>query len=71
MKVYIEIEDNGVGINAEKLPMLLSENRRDKSVGLLNIHHRLLRLYARGLEISSIEGKGTCVKIIIPEGGRK
>ncbi|MFT5871821.1 MAG: two-component system LytT family sensor kinase [Clostridium sp.] len=68
--IYIEIEDNGVGINAEKLPMLLSGNRSDKSVGLLNIHHRLLRLYGRGLEISSIEGQGTCVKIMIPEGGR-
>ncbi|MCB2299139.1 sensor histidine kinase [Clostridium tagluense] len=68
---YIEIQDDGVGINGEKLEMLLSENRTDKSVGLLNIHHRLLRLYGRGLEISSIEGKGTWVKIMIPKGGRK
>ncbi len=67
----IEIEDDGVGIDDEKLAMILSEDRGDKSVGLLNIHYRLLRLYGRGLEISSIEGKGTCVKIMIPEGGRK
>jgi Putative regulator of cell autolysis len=68
---YLEIEDDGVGIDNEKLAMILSENRSDKSVGLLNIHYRLLRLYGRGLEISSIEGQGTCVKIMIPEGGRK
>ncbi len=69
--IYIEIEDDGVGIDDEKLAMILSENRSDKSVGLLNIHYRLLRLYGRGLEISSMKGQGTCVKIMIPEGGRK
>jgi len=64
---YIEIEDDGVGINDEKLAMLLSEERKDKSVGLLNIKNRLLRLYGIGINISSQVGLGTCVKLVIPE----
>jgi len=64
---YIEIQDDGVGINSEKLVMLLTEERTDQGVGLLNIHNRLLRLYGRGLNISSEVGQGTCVKIVIPE----
>ncbi|MBU3144373.1 sensor histidine kinase [Clostridium sp. CF012] len=64
----IEIEDDGVGIHGEILAMILSEERLDKGVGLLNIHHRLLRLYGRGLDISSQVGRGTCVRLVIPEG---
>jgi two-component system LytT family sensor kinase len=67
--IGFEIEDDGIGIQGEKLAVLLSEERKDQTVGLLNIHHRLLRLYGRGLEISSVVGVGTCVKIVIPEGG--
>ncbi|HEY5586650.1 MAG TPA: histidine kinase [Ruminiclostridium sp.] len=64
---YIEIRDDGVGIDSGKLAMLLSEDRIEQGVGLLNIHNRLLRLYGRGLDISSEVGQGTCVKIVIPE----
>jgi len=64
---YIEIRDDGVGIDSEKLAMLLNEDRVEQGVGLLNIHNRLLRLYGRGLDISSEVGQGTCVKIVIPE----
>ena len=69
--IYIEIEDDGVGIDGEKLAMLLNEEKIDQSVGLLNIHHRLLRLYGRGLDISSEVGRGTCIRIIIPEVGKQ
>lgn len=63
----MEIEDDGVGMDGEKLAMLLNEEKTGQGVGLLNIHHRLLRLYDRGLNISSETGRGTCVKIVIPE----
>ncbi len=66
--IDIEIKDDGVGIENEKLNSILNENRKSEGVGLLNIHHRLLRLYGRGLEITSKEGEGTCVRLIIPEG---
>lgn len=66
--IGIEIEDDGIGIEGEKLAFLMSEKRKDQGVGLLNIHHRLLRLYGRGLEISSEVGRGTRVRLVIPEG---
>ena len=63
--IYIEIEDDGPGINGEKLAVLLNGFGTDRGVGLLNIHNRLLKLYGRGLEISSEPGR-TCVKLLIP-----
>ena len=65
--IGIEIEDDGIGIEGEKLALLLSGKRKFQGVGLLNIHHRLLRLYGRGLDISSEVGRGTCVRLVIPE----
>jgi sensor histidine kinase YesM len=64
--VNIEIEDDGVGIKGEKLAELFSGNDIDQRVGLTNIHNRLLKLYGRGLEISSEPGR-TCVNLLIPE----
>ena len=64
--ITIEIEDDGIGIKADKRATLLDGSSRGKGVGLLNIHNRLLKLYGKGLEISSTEGH-TCVKISIPE----
>jgi sensor histidine kinase YesM len=65
--IYIEIEDDGVGISEDKLVTILSETGEGQGVGLLNIHNRLLKLYGWGLEINSEPGQ-TCVKLIIPEG---
>ncbi|MBC8015819.1 MAG: histidine kinase [Sporomusaceae bacterium] len=65
--ISIEIEDDGVGIEGEKLARLLSDKSKEQGVGLLNIHHRLLRLYGRGLEIRSEVGHGTCVRLVIPK----
>lgn len=65
-EVCIEIKDDGIGMDAKKLEMILTEERLEQGVGLLNIQHRLQRLYGRGLEIMSEEGVGTCVKFIIP-----
>ncbi len=64
--ICIEIEDDGVGISSEKLAKLLNESDTEQGVGLFNIHSRLIKLYGRGLEISSKAGH-TCVKISIPE----
>lgn len=61
--VRVEIEDDGIGIDEEKLALLLSEKRKDQGVGLL-------RLYGRGLDISSEVGHGTCVRLVVPEGGK-
>lgn len=65
---YIEIEDDGVGISGEKLSEILKAEGIGQGVGILNIHNRLIKLYGRGLEISSEAGH-TCVKIML-RGGR-
>lgn len=68
--IHIEIEDDGAGINGEKLAGLLNRHGLDNGVGLLNIHNRLLKLYGKGLDISSRPGY-TCVKLTIPDAVRQ
>jgi len=69
--IYLEIRDDGIGMKKEKIATLLAEDGIGQGVGLLNIHHRLLRLYGKGLDISSQVGIGTLVKLVIPEGRKK
>lgn len=66
--IRIEVEDDGMGIEAGKLVLLLDNERNEQGVGLLNIHNRLLNLYGKGLEVRSDEGVGTCVIMMIPKG---
>jgi sensor histidine kinase YesM len=65
--IRIEVEDDGVGISGEKLAVFLDGTSTKQGVGLLNIHNRLLKIYGRGLEISSEPGH-TRVILSIPEG---
>ena len=60
----IEIEDNGVGISEEKLPHVYVEG-----IGLSNVRERLRVLYGAdfNLDIDSHEGKGTTIKIDVPQ----
>lgn len=69
--ILIEIEDDGIGISDEKQADLLRDGRPDRGVGLLNIHHRLQRLYGRGLEISSTVGTGTVIRLVLPDRRKK
>lgn len=64
--VKITVEDNGVGIPPEKLKNILDET--NSSIGLTNVHNRLLNAYGadNGLKIESKKGKGTKVWMIIP-----
>jgi two-component system LytT family sensor kinase len=63
-RLFIEIEDNGVGISEEKLPHVYVEG-----IGLSNVRERLRVLYGTDfqLEIESHEGKGTTIKINVPQ----
>ena len=70
-RILIEICDDGMGIDEEKLESLLDDGGADQRVGLINIHHRLLKLYGRGLEITGRPEGGTCVRIALPKGGSK
>jgi two-component system LytT family sensor kinase len=63
-RLYIEIEDNGVGISEEKMPHVYVEG-----IGLSNVRERLRVLYGTDflLQIHSHEGQGTLIRIEIPE----
>lgn len=64
--VIITIEDNGCGIEKERMKNILEE--KNGSVGLLNVHKRLINAYGpeSGLKISSKQDKGTKVWMTIP-----
>lgn len=64
--VLIMVEDDGVGISKELVPILLEGTAEENGVGLRNIQRRLLIHYNTKLEIQSYEGIGTVVKTIIP-----
>jgi two-component system sensor histidine kinase YesM len=74
-KVYIIVEDNGLGILPERLAeinhRMQSEKAlsKDKHIGLENVDRRLKHLYGDGygLIVQSEAGKGTSVTITIPK----
>ncbi|HEX3037794.1 MAG TPA: histidine kinase N-terminal 7TM domain-containing protein [Oscillospiraceae bacterium] len=59
-----EIQDDGVGIEAERISALLKGNDNQQGIGIINIHKRLLHYYGDGLHISG--NRGTCVSFRIP-----
>ena len=63
-RLFMEIEDNGVGISEEKMPHVYVEG-----IGLSNVRERLRVLYGADfkLEIESREGQGTRIRIDVPE----
>ncbi|MGG3281284.1 hybrid sensor histidine kinase/response regulator [Paenibacillus solani] len=65
-QISISIMDNGVGMSEDKVHSLLSAATDTASVGLRNIHARLLTLYGKGLQIESEPGKGTLVSFEVP-----
>ena len=63
-RLYIEIEDNGVGISSERLGEVYGGG-----IGISNVHERLRLLYGDQfkMDIRSEEGQGTQIHIEIPE----
>ena len=70
--LHILVEDNGRGMEKNKLHSLqLSLNRDeapDESIGLVNVNQRIQLFYGEsyGLQISSTPGKGTRIEILLP-----
>ncbi|AUO06052.1 lysis regulatory protein [Paenibacillus jamilae] len=63
----VSVTDDGVGIPPERLQQLLSEEHVSSSVGLRNIHRRLIHMYGEGLRIESNPMQGTTVSFRVPE----
>jgi len=61
----VEVRDTGVGIQPERLTEIFLGTMQD-SIGLANIHARLVYLYGKGLDIQSTPGEGTVVRCEIP-----
>jgi two-component system LytT family sensor kinase len=60
----IEVNDDGLGMNEERLSTALGEG-----IGLSNVNERLRVIYGEGygLKLSSVPGHGTSARIEIPE----
>ncbi len=63
----IEVEDDGIGMDAVTLECVFSKDQEGECVGLRNINNRLEYLYGCELSIVSSAESGTCVRIVIPE----
>ena len=73
-----EVSDNGPGIPEKEQAILLldEDSARRRGVGLRNVNERLRVVYGSNyqLQLDSLPGEGTCVRIAIPElseGARK
>lgn len=71
--IYIEVQDNGLGMTQDEVDLLLTEKKHQvrkhgSGVGLINVHNRIkLRFGAEyGLEIESYPDEGTTVRIHLP-----
>jgi len=69
-RLYVDVHDNGVGMNPEQPSEMISGKQQRGAtggVGLRNIQARLLTLYGTGLHIESGKnGEGTTVSFSIP-----
>jgi two-component system LytT family sensor kinase len=63
-RLTIEVSDDGVGIPVERQSEVL-----DSGIGIRNVHERLKVLYGQdfSFQIDSVPGKGTAIRLEIPE----
>lgn len=69
--MYLSVEDNGVGMDAETAKKILT--RKSKGYGVRNVNERIKLMYGAqyGLIIESKEGEGTKITVKIPVVIRK
>lgn len=77
--VYIQVEDNGVGMTKETRDRLLDTTQstiqskgHSTGLGLMNVRERLRHYnHQMTFDIVSNQGKGTCIKITLPLNTKK
>lgn len=67
-KLAFYIEDNGTGVDIERINYILEGNENKSGYGIKNVNERIKLKYGQqyGLYYSNLEGEGTRVKVIIP-----
>lgn len=71
--LFIEVEDNGLGMQKEQVESLLTDGTRTRSkgsgIGIRNVHQRIQLYFGTeyGLEILSEPDEGTMVRIHLPK----
>lgn len=65
-QIYVQVIDNGIGIQKHILNDLATSKLESSGVGLTNINRRLLNCYGVTLDISSTENMGTTITFCIP-----
>jgi sensor histidine kinase YesM len=63
--IHIEVWDNGVGMEPDKISNLLNEPNDSQGIGLKNVHERLTKIYGQGLTIDSSPNHWTRVCFIL------
>ena len=64
--VKIGVQDNGEGVDQEKVHSLLCGEQKNRGVGLANINERLIKLYGTELHVENRAEGGTDVFMLIP-----
>lgn len=70
-RIHVIVEDNGAGMDKEKVDFYNRKDRewnRSERIGLANVFERIQLYYgeAGGWHISSMEGLGTIIELILP-----
>lgn len=71
--LFIEVEDNGLGMQKEQVENILTDGTRIRSkgsgIGIRNVHQRIQLYFGTeyGLEILSEPDEGTTVRIHLPK----
>lgn len=65
-EVIIQVNDDGVGISPDRIPVLLEGVEKNQGVGIINIHKRLIKYFGIGLTIQSKINSGTSISFSIP-----
>ena len=71
--VWVEVEDNGLGMTEEELTALRTQLKEEvihenKHIGLVNVHQRICLYYGQqyGVTVDSVYGLGTKATLCFP-----
>lgn len=64
--ILLCIEDDGIGIKKENIPLILQNQLKGAGIGLFNVQKRMKAIYGYGINIESEPGFGTKICLRIP-----